>query len=338
MQWNNGQVASDLLRRAQSGDEAAFRELVEPYRRELHMHCYRLVGSFQDAEDALQDVLLAAWQSLPNFEGRSSVRTWLYRVATNRCLNMLRSAASRGATATMMQPTELPPPTKHTEVLWVEPYPDALLELADRDPGPEARYQSREAISLAFITALQSLPPRQRAVQILRDVLGFHASEVAQMLDSSEESVTSALKRARATLQARSVSPEREPAPPPGSAAEVALVERFTRAFVSDDIDDLVALLTEDVIVNMPPLPLEWHGRLAVRQVLQAVLQPGRRLLPTRANRQPAFGLYLPDRYAPVLHAVGLLVLTLSGERIAAITSFERAALADFGLPRSPLA
>jgi RNA polymerase sigma-70 factor (TIGR02960 family) len=327
-------VTSDLVRQAQSGDEGAFRELTELYRRELHLHCYRLLGSFQDAEDAFQEIMLAAWQGLASFQGRSSIRTWLYRVATNRCLNMRRSAESRGAAQSVMQATELPPPTSRGEVLWIEPYPDALLEPASPDPAPDAWYQSRETISLAFITALQQLPPRQRAVLILREVLGFHAIEVAQMLDSTEESVTSALKRARGTLEARLLRPAHEGPPPPSSAAELALVERFTRAFVSDDIEDLVALLTEDVILNMPPLPLEWQGRAAVRQVLAAVLEPGRKLVATRANRQPAFGLYLPDPHTGVLHAVGLLVLTLDGDRVAAISRFEPASLARFGLPR----
>jgi RNA polymerase sigma-70 factor (TIGR02960 family) len=196
-------MTSDLIQLAQTGDEAAFRDLVEPYRRELHVHCYRLLGSFQDAEDAFQEVMFAAWQGLANFEGRSSMRTWLYRIATNRCLNIRRSARPRSAAQPMMQPAELPAPTHFGEVLWLEPYPDALFDAADPAPGPAARYESREAISLAFITALQLLPPRQRTVHILRDVLGFHAMEVAQMLDSTEESVTSALKRARAILKTR---------------------------------------------------------------------------------------------------------------------------------------
>ena len=190
--------------RARAGDGEAFRELTEPYRRELQVHCYRMLGSFQDAEDALQETLLAAWQGLGGFEGRASIRTWLYRIATNRCLNALRSASRRPAKEWDVPDVEPPEPTRLGEVVWLEPYPDALLEGAIDVPlGPEARYEQTEAISLAFVTALQVLPPRQLAVLILRDVLGFHANEVADMLDSTVESVNSALKRARASLQRR---------------------------------------------------------------------------------------------------------------------------------------
>jgi RNA polymerase sigma-70 factor (TIGR02960 family) len=330
-------MRADLTELAQSGDEAAFRELVEPYRREVHLHCYRILGSFHDAEDALQETLLAAWQSFGRFEGRSSIRTWLYRVATNRCLNMLRSGRRRTRTETPMGGSELPKPTRLGEVLWLEPYPDDLLDsVADAAPGPEARYEAREAISLAFITALQLLPPRQRAVQILRDVLGFHSKEVAQILDSTEESVTSALKRARATLQLHPpASGEQAQPPAPKSATELALVERFTRAFEADDIEDLVELLTDDVWFTMPPIPFEWQGRDPARQVLGAVLEPGRRLIATRANGQPAFGLYLPGPDARRLQPVALLVLTLSRDRISAIARFDAGVLAHFRLPET---
>jgi RNA polymerase sigma-70 factor (ECF subfamily) len=335
--WNNVRVLTDLLDRARSGDEAAFRELVEPHRKELQVHCYRILGSFHDAEDALQETLLAAWQGLVSFEGRSSMRTWLYRVATNRCLNMLRAGRSRPGSETSMQQVALPQPTRLAEAVWVEPYPDALFDrLVDTAPGPEARYELRESVSLAFITALQLLPPRQRAVQILRDVLGFHAREVAQMLDSTEESVTSALKRARATLESRLPPPAARDLPPlRQSAEELALVERFTRAFLSDQVQDLVDLLTHDVVVAMPPVPFEWQGRDAALQVLTAVLQPGRRLLPTRANGQPAFGLYLSDPHTRVHHAIGLLVLTLRGDSISTIARFETGMLDHFDLPRT---
>ena len=195
-------VAADLIERAQGGDEDAFRELTEPYRRELLVHCYRMLGSFSDAEDALQNTLLAAWQSLGGFEGRSSLRTWLYRIATNRCLDARRAASRRPAGQWNVPDVEPPEPTRLGEVVWLEPFPDALLEGAIDVPlGPEARYEQNESISLAFVTALQVLPPRQVAVLILRDVLGFHASEVAGMLDSTVDSVNSALKRARAGLQ-----------------------------------------------------------------------------------------------------------------------------------------
>src|SRR5207302_7967865 len=213
-------------------------------RRELQVHCYRMLGSFQDAEDALQDTLLAAWQSFGEFEARASLRTWLYRIATNRCLNARRSASRRPAKEWDVPKVEPPEPTRLGEVLWLEPYPDAFLGGAIDVPlGPEARYEQSESISLAFVTALQVLPPRQLAVLILRDVIGFHAEEVADMLDSSVDSVNSALKRARATLQNRfSTTGDREPPPASNSPAEDAIVEKFVLAWESADLDALVAL------------------------------------------------------------------------------------------------
>jgi RNA polymerase sigma-70 factor (ECF subfamily) len=197
-------ATADLISRARAGDGDAFRELTEPHRRELKVHCYRMLGSFADAEDALQDTLLAAWQGLTGFEGRASIRTWLYRIATNQCLNARRSASRRPAKEWDVPSVAPPEPTRLGEVVWLEPYPDTLFAGAiDVPPGPEARYQQTESISLAFVTALQVLPPRQLAVLILRDVLGFHANEVADMLDSTLASVNSALKRARTSLQRR---------------------------------------------------------------------------------------------------------------------------------------
>lgn len=331
-------MTTDLIARAQAGDEESFRELLDPYRGELQVHCYRILGSAQDAEDALQETLLAAWQGLGGFEGRASIRTWLYRIATSRCLNALRSASRRPQTETSMLELELPEPSRLGEVLWLEPYPDVLLEgLSASSPGPEARYEARESISLAFVRALQLLPPRQRAVLILRDVLGFHTGEVAQILESSEESVSSALKRARATVE-RQLPPDREPPPPPHSAVEQELVEQFTRAFESSDVDSIVSLLTEDVRLAMPPVPLEYHGRDLAAQFLRVVtLQRRRRyrMVATRANGQPAFGTYLRDPGGTVFHALGLLVVTLAGNRICAITRFDTSVLPRFGLPRS---
>src|SRR4249919_1299965 len=236
-------VAADLMSRARAGDGDAFREVTEPHLRELQVHCYRMLGSFQDAEDALQDTLLTAWQGLGGFEGRASLRTWLYRIATNRCLNARRSASRRLAKEWNIPEVEPPEPTRLGEVVWLQPYPDALLEGAVGVPlGPEARYEQTESISLAFVTALQVLPPRQLAVLILRDVLGFHASEVAGMLDSTVESVTSALKRARASLQRRQPSAAgHQPPPAAGSPSEDALVAAFVRAWESADMGALVA-------------------------------------------------------------------------------------------------
>ncbi len=332
-------VTTDLMTRARAGDGDAFRELTEPHRRELQVHCYRMLGSFSDAEDALQDTLLAAWQGLGGFEGRASIRTWLYRIATNRCLNALRSARRRPAMEWNIPEVEPPEPTRLGEVVWLEPYPDALLEgVIDRPLGPEARYEQTEAISLAFVTALQVLPARQRAVLILRDVLGYHAGEVADMLDSTVESVTSALKRARAGLQRRlPPTGEREPPPAPDSPAEQALVAKFVRAYESGDVDGLVALLTADVSVAMPPIPLEYHGRDAVARFYASVIRPGRTydFVPTRANGQLALGAYLRNPTDGIRHAAGLLVLTLTGDQICAVTRFDNNVLPWFGLPRS---
>jgi RNA polymerase sigma-70 factor (ECF subfamily) len=331
-------VTVDLITRARAGDSDAFRELTEPYRRELQVHCYRMLGSFQDAEDALQDTLLTAWRGLGGFERRASIRTWLYRIATHRCLNALRSASRRPAKEWDIPQVEPPEPTRLGEVVWLEPYPDALLEGAIDVPlGPEARYEQTEAISLAFVTALQVLPARQLAVLILRDVLGYHANEVADMLDSTVESVNSALKRARASLQRRlPPTGEREPPPAPDSPSEQALVAKFVSAYGSGDIDALVALLTDDVRVSMPPIPLEYQGRDVVGRFYASMIGQGRTydFVPTRANGQPAFGVYLR---APngVRRGTGLVVLTLTGDRICATTRFDNSVLPWFGLPRS---
>jgi RNA polymerase sigma-70 factor (TIGR02960 family) len=331
-------VAADLISRARAGDGEAFRELTEPHRRELLVHCYRMLGSVQDAEDTLQDTLLAAWQGFASFEGRSSPRTWLYRIATNRCLNARRSASRRQAKQWDVPNVEPPVPTRLGEVVWLEPIPDALLEgVIDAPLGPEARYEQTESVSLAFVTALQILPPRQLAVLILRDVLGFQANEVADMLDSSVESVKSALKRARASLEHRGqTADDRESPPASGSPPEDAIVAKFLRAWESADLDALVALLTDDVFMAMPPMPFEYEGRDVVARFCASIFRAGRRfdLVPTRANGQPAFGAYLraPDG---ISHGIGLYVLTLTGDRICALTRFENSVLPSFGLPRS---
>ena len=330
-----------LPAQARSGDGAAFEELVSPYRRELQVHCYRMLGSFQDAEDALQDTLLSAWQALAGFEGRSSVRTWLYRIATNRCLNARRSTSRRRAKEWDVPGVEPPAPTRLGEVFWLEPFPDALLEgvLDASPPGPEARYEQSEAISLAFITALQVLPPRQVAVLLLRDVLGYRATEVADMLDTTVESVSSALKRARAGLERRrtaSASACAEPALTPGSTQETALAAKFATAYEAADIGAVIALLTDDVFTSMPPMPFEYQGRAATAGFITSILASGRRfrLVPTRANGQPAFGAYLRGT-GDVCHGVGLFVLEVSPAGISALTRFENGALPWFGLPRS---
>jgi RNA polymerase sigma-70 factor (TIGR02960 family) len=332
-------VTADLLSRARAGDGEAFRELAGPHRRELQVHCYRMLGSLADAEDAVQETMLAAWQGIGGFtEERASLRTWLYKIATNRCLNARRAASRRPARQWDMSQFEAPVPTPRDEPAWLQPFPDAFLDDAAGQPlGPEARYEQSEAISLAFVAALQVLPPRQVAVLILRDVLGFHASEVADMLDSTVESVTSALKRARASLQRQQPpAADREPPPAGGSPAEDALVAKFVRAWESADLDALVALLTDDVFIAMPPEPFGFEGRELVARYCARQFGAGRRfdLVPTRANGQPAFGAYLRVP-AGIRHATGFYVLTLAGDRICAMTRFEASVLPWFGLPRS---
>jgi RNA polymerase sigma-70 factor (TIGR02960 family) len=330
-------MATDLIARARSGDGDAFRELTEPHRPELQVHCYRMLGSFQDAEDALQETLLAAWQGFGGFEERASLRTWLYRIATNRCLNALRRARRRPAIAWPMPDVEPPEPTRSAEVTWLEPFPEKLFEGSIDVPlGPEARYEQTEAISLAFVTALQALPGRQLAVLILRDVLGFHAYEVADMLASTVESVNSALKRAGASLQRRlPPAGEREPPPAPDSPAERALVERFVRAYQAGNIDALVALLTTDILLSMPPFALEYQGCEIVARLYEGILGSGRsfELVPARANGQPAFGAYLRSPTG-VSQGTGIIVLTLTGDRICGITRFDESVLPSFELPR----
>jgi RNA polymerase sigma-70 factor (TIGR02960 family) len=323
-------VTQDLLVAARAGDAEAFRALVEPRRRELHVHCYRILGSVQDAEDMVQETLMAAWRGLDGYEGRASVRSWLYRIATNRCLNALRDDARRPrAEATFgIAP---PPPTRVVEPIWLQPYPDSLLDsVPDTAPGPEARVERREAISLAFVTAMQSLPPRQRAVLVLRDVLGFRAAEVSEMLDTTEESVSSALKRARAAM------PHERPVRV-GGAEERALAAAFADAMERGDVPAMVALLTDDAWLTMPPTPLEYQGHQVIGEFMRMVVFRGGarryRLIATSANGQPAFGAYGYDNGEAVGHARGVLVLTVEGDRISAITRFDNSAMPYFGLP-----
>jgi RNA polymerase sigma-70 factor (TIGR02960 family) len=334
-------VAMTALVRARAGDGEAFRELTEPYRRELQLHCYRILGSVQDAEDMLQETLLAAWRGLDRFEERASMRAWLYKIATNRCLNSLRASARRPAPAIPPWPGAPPPePTRRAEPLWLQPYPDALLDdLPDTAPGPEARYESREALALAFTAGLQRLPPRQRAVLVLRDVLGYPAAEAAGILDTTETSVNSALQRARATLGAQAATAGHDPAPPPGSPRERAVIDRFVDAFEAADTARLVDLLTDDAWMSMPPEPLEYQGHAAIAEFYLSRTWWGAhpiRMVPTRANGQPAFGYYLQDPHAAVDRANGLIVLTLAGDKICAITRFgDNSLFPHFGLPRT---
>ena len=325
-----------LLTRARAGDGNAFAELTTPFRHELQVHCYRILGSAADAEDMLQETMMAAWRGLDGFEGRATLRTWLYRIATNKCLNGLR--ANRDL-PTFAPEVPLPEPTRSGEAWWLEPYPDALLgDLPDAAPGPEARYETREAVSLAFVTALQHLPPRQRVTLVLRDVLGFRAAETASILDCTVDAANNLLKRARATMADR--LPHEGRAPLPDSAHERQLTGRFADAFERGDVQAILDLLTDDAWVTMPPLAFEYQGHDTIGHFLHTVsFRHGTRrlrLIPTRANGQPAFAPYLRDPHAPIAHAHGLIVLTLTGDRISAITGFaDNSLLPRFGLPRT---
>jgi RNA polymerase sigma-70 factor (ECF subfamily) len=336
---NSDAGIANTLARARGGDDEAFRALTDPYRRELGVHCYRILGSLQDAEDAVQETLLSAWRGLDGFEERASLRAWLYRIATNRCLNALRDSGRRSLVMTAGGLTDPPEPTRRSEPIWLQPYPDDLVEgLPDRAAGPDARYETKEAVGLAFVSGLQRMPPQQRAVLVLRDVLGYRAAEVAAMLDSSEASVNSALQRARAALEA---APERPGGGVvPDSPARRRLLDRFAEAFEVGDVDTVLALLSEDAWIRMPPEPLEYNGRPAIGEFLRTrpLWRGGERMrmVPTAANCQPAFAYYLPDSQADVWRFGGIFVLTLAGEEIAAITRFgDGGWLPWFGLPRT---
>jgi RNA polymerase sigma-70 factor (TIGR02960 family) len=330
-------LADSVLARAQGGDGEAFEALVGPYRRELQMHCYRMLASFQDAEDVLQETWLAAWQALDQFDGRS-LRAWLYRIATNRCRNFRRDASRRpqgGHSAEFVAPefaSAFARAGRSDDPWWLEPYPDALVE--DRALGPEARYDTRESIALSFVAALQHMPVQQRAVLVLRDVLGFSAAEAAEVLGQSVAAVNSALQRARSGV-GRLGDPAAVQLPHSDGAA--LAIDRFVRAFEGGDVAGVVALLTDDVRLTMPPEPFEFLGRADAEDHLAgtaAFWGQGLRLLPTAANGQPAFAYYVPDHGANVHRAHGILVVALSAGRISSITRFAQSGLvASFGLP-----
>ena len=327
-----------LLQRARTGDEQAFRVLTDPHRRELQVHCYRMLGSLTDAEDMLQETLLAAWRGLPGYEQRASLRSWLYRIATNQCLNALRKAGRR-MPAEPAPPFRPPDPTRRDAVTWLQPYPDSLLEgVPDTAPGPEARYQATEAVELAFVAGLQRMPPRQAAILVLRDVLGFAAEEVATMLDTSPTAVKGVLQRARAALETDRAYADR--APRPTAAEERDVARRFAEALVAADVDGVIALLTDDAWLSMPPAPHEYHGADAIRSFLRASFDyRGTRrlhLVPARANTQPAFGSYVTDPGRGVATPAGLYVLTVAGRQICAATRFHLDEIYPrFGLPET---
>lgn len=333
-------MSQAALERARAGDSQAFREVTAPYLPELQLHCYRMLGSLTDAEDVLQETLIASWRGLAGFQGRVSLRAWLYRIATNRCLNLRRDTRRRRPPEPA-PPFDPPEPTRRGEPTWLQPYPDTLLEqIPDSAPGPDSRFQAREAIELAFIAGLQHVPPRQAAILLLRDVLGYSTAEVAAMLGTSQTAIKGALQRARASLDRHGCDMDRERTPLPGSTQERDLARRFADAFIADDIDGVIALLTDDAWLAMPPAPHEYHGSAAIAAFLAASAswrRPRRlRLLPTRANGQPAFGCYVAGAGKPIWQPTGLLVLTVSGNRISAITRFLDKDLPQrFGLPET---
>jgi RNA polymerase sigma-70 factor (ECF subfamily) len=314
---------------AYADDEAAYRRLVEPHRRELHAHCYRMLGSVQDAEDALQDALLRAWRGLDRFEGRSSPRSWLYRIATNTCLDAIAKRPKRILPIDNEQPV--------FEGVWLEPFPDELIS-DDGRAAPEARYEARESIELAFIAALQHLPANQRAVLILREVLGFSAKEVAGMLDTTPASVNSAMQRARASVDER--LPERSQQETLRSLDDDQireLVERYIDAWDRGDVDAVVAMLAEEATFSMPP-NVEWfRGREVIREFLpRGPLSIPRRFVRTRANGQLAFGTYQLDDGEWRRTAIHVITLDASGAITDAIGFLDASLFPHFGLPPTP--
>jgi RNA polymerase sigma-70 factor (ECF subfamily) len=331
----------ELFAAARDGDERAFHRLVDGHRPELHAHCYRMLGSVHDAEDALQDALLGAWRGLPRFEARSSLRSWLYRIATNACLDIIGRRPKRVLPVDYGPPAGPgdPPRESVTEPIWIEPYPDEELGVEDGFAAPEASYDRRESIELAFIAALQHLPARQRAALILREVLGFSAREVAESLDTTVASVNSALQRARKAIEERL----------PNESQQVALrslgdegtrdfVERFVKAFEDGDMEEILALLAEDATFAMPPYPDWYRGR---EEIGDSWLMPegpplSLRYVPTRANGQLALGTYHLDPEAGLCLPTALDVLTLDGPRITEILAFRATEVFPlFGLPDS---
>jgi RNA polymerase sigma-70 factor, ECF subfamily len=322
--------ASDLqlIELARKGDESAYQDLVEAHRRELHAHCYRMLGSVQDAEDALQDALLRAWRGLNGFQGRSSPRSWLYKIATNTCLDTIARRPKR------VLPFEYGPATPGasgpgepiTESIWIEPYPDELIGFQDGLASPEARYEQREGVELAFVAALQHLPARQRAVLILREVLGYSAAEVADLLETTVASVNSALQRARAATDERLPDPsQQQTLRMLGDEEITAIVDRYVEAWERNDVEAVVSLLTEDAAISMPPLA-SWFGpRDVMVEFLASFPMNGElrwRMRRTTANAQPALGYYVWDEDAGAFVAFALNVLAFRGDRIKDVTAF----------------
>jgi RNA polymerase sigma-70 factor (ECF subfamily) len=337
---DRGEGSDEVLEAARCGDEGAFDRLIEPYRGELQAHCYRMLGSVQDAEDALQEALLGAWRGLPAFEGRSSLRSWLYRIATNACLKAIERRSKR-VLPIDFGPAADPhdgPGEPLLESVWLEPYPDERMGVEDGFAAPEARYEQRESVELAFIAALQHLPARQRAVLILREVLGWSAREVADALETTPAGVDSALQRARKTVDER--RPEQSQQATLRSLDDQELreiVDGFIDAWERDDVDAIAAMLAENATIAMPPRPTWYSGRDAVAAFLSGWALSGEkrwRIVPTRANGQLAFGEYRWDAEKGSMVPHAITVLTLEGRRIKEITAFlTPEAFGRFGLP-----
>jgi RNA polymerase sigma-70 factor, ECF subfamily len=329
-----------LLEAARQGDESAFSQLIGLHRAALHAHCYRMLGSVQDAEDALQEALLNAWRALPRFEGRSSLKSWLYRIATNACLKTIGRRPRRvlpidyAPAADPHDPLAAPP----VESVWIEPYPDTRIELEDRLASPHARYEQRESVELAFIAALQHIPARQRAVLILRDVLAFSAREVAETLEMTPAAVDTALQRAHKTVDERlPAHSQQNTLRSIGDERQRELVDGFVDAWQRADVDAVVAMLAHDATIAMPPQPTWYRGRDAVASFLRAVaFAPGMRwrLLPVTANGQLAFGEYRWNETTKRFGGRAVMVLTIADELVADITAFGSPELfPQFGLP-----
>ena len=337
---NDSEVGERLLEAARRGDAAAFSQLVASHRPALHAHCYRMLGSVQDAEDALQEALLNAWRALPRFEARSSLKSWLYRIATNACLKTIERRPKRvlpvdyGPAADPHDPLAQP----LVESIWLEPYPDMALELEVRLPSPDARYEQHESVELAFVAALQHIPGRQRAVLILRDVLGFSAREVAATLEMTPAAVDTALQRAHKTVDDRLPARSQQATLHAlGDERLREIVDCFVDAWERADVGSVVAMLAHDATITMPPRPTWYRGQAAVASFLRAVALAADkrwRLLPVNANGQPAVGEYLWNERTQNFAAEAVTVLTIADNLIADITSFRRPDLfAQFELP-----
>jgi RNA polymerase sigma-70 factor (ECF subfamily) len=333
-----GNESSDTLAAALSGDPGAFASLTEPFRKELLSHCYRMLGSLEDAEDQVQETFLRAWRRLETYQGRATLRAWLYKIATNACLDALDRRPRRSLPTELSSPSDpaRPPDPPVYEPVWIEPFPDELL--APSEAGPEARYESLESISFAFLIALQELPPRQRCALILGDVLDWQAAEIAGVLDISVSAVNSLLHRARSTLKGH--YPRKSlPKPAPADERQEQLLERYLRAWEMADIDGIVSMLTRDATFPMPPLPAWYQGREAIRAFIEATSLAGEaagrwRLLPIRANGRPGFAFYLriedTGKYLPF----ALQVLEFEGESLSDVITFGTPGLFPaFGLP-----